>query len=82
MSDPAPRGEARVAWGMCLPALALIGLVALFPLLWTFWESLHLHDLRMPWRGRPFVGLANYREALADTRFWWSFAPSRDLRLC
>ena len=74
MSDPAPRGEARVAWGMCLPALALIGLVALFPLLWTFWESLHLHDLRMPWRGRPFVGLANYREALADTRFWWSFA--------
>ena len=74
MSDRAPPGEARAAWAMCLPALAVVGVVALFPLLWTFWESLHLHDLRMPWRGRPFVGLANYTEALADTRFWWSLA--------
>jgi len=74
VSDPAPRGEARAAWSMCLPALAVLGAVALFPLLWTFWESLHLHDLRMPWLGRPFVGLANYAEAMADTRFWWSLA--------
>jgi len=22
-----------------------------FPILWTVWESLHLHDLRMPWLG-------------------------------
>jgi ABC-type sugar transport system permease subunit len=34
------------------------------------WESLHLHDLRMPWLGRPFVGLANYGEILGDPRFW------------
>jgi len=53
-----------------MPALGLIGLVALFPIVWTFWESLHLHDLRMPWLGRPFVGAANYVEGLADTRFW------------
>jgi len=52
-----------------MPALGVIGLVALFPILWTFWESLHLHDLRMPWLGRPFVGAANYVEALADPRF-------------
>jgi ABC-type sugar transport system permease subunit len=39
-------------------------------LLWTAWESLHRHDLRMPWLGRPFVGLANYAEALSDARFW------------
>ncbi|MGE5244816.1 MAG: carbohydrate ABC transporter permease [Betaproteobacteria bacterium] len=38
------------------------------PLAWTVWESLHLDDLRMPWLGRPFVGLANYREALGDPR--------------
>jgi ABC-type sugar transport system permease subunit len=48
--------------------------VALFPLIWTAWESLHLHDLRMPWRGRPWVGLDNYLEALADARFLGALA--------
>jgi ABC-type sugar transport system permease subunit len=46
-----------------------MGLVALVPIVWTAWESLHLHDLRMPWLGRPFVGAANYFEAAADERF-------------
>ena len=64
------RQEARIAWGLVLPALLTILLVALFPLLWTFWESLHLHDLRMPWLGKPFVGIDNYAEALGDPRFW------------
>ena len=62
--------EARIAWGLILPALLTILLVALFPLLWTLWESLHLHDLRMPWLGQPFVGLDNYVEAFSDPRFW------------
>lgn len=69
-----PRGaewrEARLAWYMAAPAIATILLVALFPLVWTVWESLHLHDLRMPWLGRPFVGAENYVEALGDSRFW------------
>lgn len=74
-ASPAPaRGaearEARMAWSFVLPALGVIVLVALFPLAWTAWESLHLHDLRMPWRGQPFVGLSNYAELLADGRFW------------
>ena len=42
---------------MVLPALLTILLIALFPRVWTFWESLHMHDLRMPWLGRPFIGL-------------------------
>src|SRR5262245_34178540 len=68
------RAETRLAWSLVLPALGTIVLIALFPLLWTAWESLHLHDLRMPWRGRPFVGLANYTEALSDARFWQAMA--------
>jgi ABC-type sugar transport system permease subunit len=44
--------------------------VAIFPVGWTFWESLHRHDLRMPWLGRPFTGLANYLELTHDARFW------------
>jgi ABC-type sugar transport system permease subunit len=66
----AETGEARLAWAFVLPALAVVLLIAIFPLAWTVWESLHLHDLRMPWRGRPFIGLANYAEALTDPRFW------------
>jgi multiple sugar transport system permease protein len=62
--------EARLAWMFILPAVGTILLIAVFPLGWSMWESLHLHDLRMPWRGQPFIGLANYREALATPRFW------------
>ena len=61
--------EARLGWAMVLPAVGTILLIALFPLVWTVWESLHLHDLRMPWLGRPFIGLDNYIEALGDERF-------------
>jgi ABC-type sugar transport system permease subunit len=50
------------------PALAVIGLVAIIPMAWTIWESVHLHDLRMPWLGRPFIGLRNYVEAVSDPR--------------
>lgn len=64
------RRERRAAWLMVLPAIGTIVLVALFPLAWTAWESLHLHDLRMPWRGRPFVGVENYRQLFEDPRFW------------
>lgn len=60
--------DARLAWGLVLPALAVIALVAVFPIAWTIWESLHLHDLRMPWLGRPFVLFANYAAAWSDPR--------------
>jgi ABC-type sugar transport system permease subunit len=61
--------ERRLAWTLIAPALAVLLVTALVPMVWTAWESLHLHDLRMPWLGRPFVGLANYREAAHDARF-------------
>src|SRR5437868_13404087 len=62
--------EARLGWALVTPALAVIALIAIFPLGWTFWESLHLHELRMPWLGKPFIGLANYAEIAKDPRFW------------
>jgi ABC-type sugar transport system permease subunit len=67
---PIQRNEARLAWAMALPALSVIALVAIGPILWAIWESLHLHDLRMPWLGRPFIGVQNYIEAFTDSRFW------------
>jgi ABC-type sugar transport system permease subunit len=73
-----PRGaeasEARLGWIFVAPALGVILLIAFVPLVGTFWESLHLHDLRMPWLGRPFIGLDNYVEALGDARFWTAMA--------
>jgi len=62
--------EARLGWSLVAPALSVIALIAIFPLGWTFWESLHLHELRMPWLGEPFIGLANYVEIAKDPRFW------------
>jgi len=59
-------GEVRSAWLFMAPALGAIALVAVFPLAWTFWESLHLHDLH---RGeRAFAALDNYARALGDPR--------------
>jgi ABC-type sugar transport system permease subunit len=62
--------EERLGWALAFPALGIVALIAVFPMLWTFWESLHLDDLRMPWLGRPFVGWGNYLEVTSDPRFW------------
>ena len=62
--------EARLAAMLVAPAVLLIIGLALVPIAATIWESLHRHDLRLPWLGRPFAGAANYAEALADPRFF------------
>lgn len=62
--------ERRLAWLLVAPALATIALLAIFPLAATAWESLHRHDLRMPWIGKPFIGLKNYSDIAVDSRFW------------
>jgi ABC-type sugar transport system permease subunit len=67
---PLARRETRTALALVAPALSVVLLGAILPLGWTFWESLHVHDLRMPWLGRPFAGAANYVEALSVRRFW------------
>lgn len=59
----------RVAVLLAAPALLTIGLVAIVPMAATVWEALHLHDLRLPWLGRPFIGAENFAEALGDERF-------------
>jgi ABC-type sugar transport system permease subunit len=64
----AARADARAAWLFVMPALIVIALLAMIPIAMTGWEALHGHDLRFPWLGRPFVGLANVVEAAADPR--------------
>ncbi|UJR85080.1 Hypothetical protein I5071_71590 [Sandaracinus amylolyticus] len=74
--------EERIAWGFVAPALAVIALFAIVPLALTLSESLHEHDLRAPWRGRPFVGLANYAELGSTPRFWEALAHTALFTTC
>lgn len=64
--------DRRLATAFVTPAVGVIALIAIFPLAWTVWNSLHLQDLRMPWLGHPFIGLDNYVELARDPRFWSS----------
>lgn len=61
--------DRRMAWVFVAPAVFVIALTAVFPIVWTAWESLHRHDLNMPWTGKPFIGLDNYAEISRDGRF-------------
>jgi ABC-type sugar transport system permease subunit len=63
------REEKRLACWLIAPAVVFILLGSLMPIAATGWEALHAHDLRLPWLGRPFVGLANFGEAARDPRF-------------
>jgi len=63
------REERRLAALLIAPAAGLIVVMALFPIAATVSEALHGHDLRLPWLGRPFVGLANFVKAAGDPRF-------------
>jgi multiple sugar transport system permease protein len=61
--------ERRLGRRLVAPALTLLALVAAGPIAAAVWESLHHHDLRLPWLGRQFVGLSNYLDAMRDERF-------------
>jgi multiple sugar transport system substrate-binding protein len=63
-------GEERLGVGLVAPAVLVIVTVALAPLVWTAWESLHAHDLRFPEHGHPFVGAHNYHQLASDGRLW------------
>jgi multiple sugar transport system substrate-binding protein len=62
--------DQRLAWALMAPALLVVAGFALFPLAYTVYEAAHAHDLRTPWRGRPFVGTDNFAILIESARFW------------
>ena len=63
--------DARAAWLLLSPLFAVLLVVAVFPVLYSFWIS--LYDLRLTRPQRvPFVGLENYLTVFADELFWES----------
>lgn len=49
------------------PAILLMALIALFPVIWAFITSLYLYTRR---QREEFGGFTNYADALTDERFW------------
>jgi multiple sugar transport system permease protein len=63
------REERRLGAGMLAPSLAVIALVAAYPICYAIWLSLNEYSVITPGLSR-FVGLDNYVEALGSAQFW------------
>jgi ABC-type sugar transport system permease subunit len=61
--------DERSAAILFLPVVAVLLVVAAYPILYSFWVSLHDIVLTRPLR-RPFVGFDNYLRIFDDERFW------------
>jgi trehalose/maltose transport system permease protein len=63
------RGERRLGAAMLTPSLAVIALVAAYPICYALWLSLNEYSVITPGLSR-FVGLDNYIDALGSAQFW------------
>src|SRR5947209_13757216 len=52
-----------------LPALIIMGIVILYPLIKVIWLSFHFTSVYHPELGDQFVGLDNYKDAVHDEHF-------------
>lgn len=66
-----PLGRRVLPYAMLSPAVLVTLAIVFFPMLQTAWMSLHDYVLFRPHRFE-FLGLDNYRKALADEVFWIS----------
>jgi multiple sugar transport system permease protein len=64
--------ERRLAVFMVTPSMALIALVAVYPVIYGIWLSLHQYSLLQAGLSRwaSPAGLGNYKAALQDSAFW------------
>jgi multiple sugar transport system permease protein len=67
--------ERRLAVFMVTPSMALIALVAVYPVIYGIWLSLHQYSLLHAGLSRwaSPAGLGNYKDALSDPDFWSAF---------
>ena len=61
--------ERRLAALLLSPAMAVIALVAAYPIGYAIWLSLTEYSVRVPGKWR-FAGFDNYTEAFGSTEFW------------
>jgi multiple sugar transport system permease protein len=63
--------DERSAYLFVAPLAAVLFIVAVFPIVYSFYISLYSLKLTRPWKV-PFVGLANYGQVLTSASFWAS----------
>ncbi|MBO1911350.1 sugar ABC transporter permease, partial [Microvirga sp. 3-52] len=59
-------------YSLLAPALILIAATTFYPLMRSFWISLHEWDLKESTEIGSFVGVNNYLRAFSDIQFWHS----------
>src|SRR6185503_15716125 len=64
------RAERKLAWMLCAPAVIIMALVAVYPIIYAIYLSFQRYDLRFP-ADQKWVGLANYSTILSSTDLWW-----------
>lgn len=67
MKGTMEKREARAAWVMMAPALIVIAVVAIWPVMNTFYMSMHEMVLTKPQDGQPFVFLDHYIKFFQNT---------------
>ena len=60
------RRERIFAVSLLAPCFLFVAIFAFYPILYSVYLSLHKIVLSLPYLGRPFVGLENYKELLHD----------------
>src|SRR6476659_10461872 len=75
------KAERKLAWLLCAPAVAVMLLVAGFPIVYAFWLSLRRADLRFP-DADKFVGLKNYGTVLTSSTWWQDVANTLIITVC
>ncbi|HEX2377510.1 MAG TPA: sugar ABC transporter permease [Gaiellales bacterium] len=64
------RAERRLAWLLCAPAVAVMALVAIYPIVYAIYLSFQRYDLRFP-DSKSWIGVDNYTTILSSTDLWW-----------
>ncbi len=64
------RAERRLAWMLCAPAVAVMALVAIYPIVYAIYLSFQRYDLRFP-GDKSWIGIDNYTTILSSTDLWW-----------
>jgi multiple sugar transport system permease protein len=67
------KSRTRVIVLALLPALLVICMVAVVPIIFQFYTSLHSFRLGYPWESRDFLGFDNYARLFARPTFRYSF---------
>src|SRR3954470_23236328 len=73
--------QGRLAFLMVSPSMALIALVAAYPIFYAIWLSLHEYSVRVAGLSR-WAGLRNYSTTLGDSAWWAAFSHTMIFAVC